>query len=173
MVFEEENSGTENTNKFRHWDHKFEWTRDEFETWCREEILQKYTDYCLLDDSFTGLGLPPAEYPLVGMCTQAAVFIKKSNTTRQQNGYKQYLREKQKANIMAYMNKTSSRRGLESPKASFYLNETEFSAESGYSVVYKQAYPFEPYENFESESERDEFIMNEVRTEIYLKPDYI
>ncbi|RMZ98040.1 small RNA 2 -O-methyltransferase-like [Brachionus plicatilis] len=43
--------------KFRHWDHKFEWTRDEFRKWCKEKILDVYQDYKLYNNSFHGLAI--------------------------------------------------------------------------------------------------------------------
>lgn len=39
--------------KFRHDDHKFEWTRKEFEAWC-VVLLEKYTDYEII--RLDGLG---------------------------------------------------------------------------------------------------------------------
>lgn len=42
--------------KFRHWDHKFEWTRNEFQKWCKEKILDTYQSYKLFNNSFYGLG---------------------------------------------------------------------------------------------------------------------
>lgn len=151
MVFEEENG---DSGKFRHW--------------CHEEILQKYQDYSLLDGCFTGLGMAPVEYPdNVGMYTQVAVFVKKQSTSQlsfvvSPNSYQRYFAQKNRANMLTYINKTSSRKGR-SRLPCFYLNESEFSIESGYNIVFKQAYPFiEPYENFETESERQESIMNEV-----------
>lgn len=42
--------------KFRHWDHKFEWSREEFEKWCTEKILNIYKNYKLFNNSFYGLG---------------------------------------------------------------------------------------------------------------------
>jgi hypothetical protein len=39
---------------FRHWDHKFEWTRSEFQNWVQTCIIDKYPDYIV--ERFDGLG---------------------------------------------------------------------------------------------------------------------
>lgn len=55
----------------RHWDHKFEWSREEFESWC-SEILRKYPDYTV---EYTGVGEDPTgKFQSVGHCSQIAVF---------------------------------------------------------------------------------------------------
>jgi hypothetical protein len=51
--------------KFRHPDHKFEFSRIEFQDWCQKEILDKYTDYVLVD-KVAGVGEPPCGYEDVG-----------------------------------------------------------------------------------------------------------
>ncbi|XP_055897634.1 small RNA 2'-O-methyltransferase-like isoform X4 [Biomphalaria glabrata] len=57
-------------NKFRHWDHKFEWNQTEFKSWC-EEICRRY-NYIV---EYTGVGLlPDKETHHLGYCSQAAVF---------------------------------------------------------------------------------------------------
>ncbi|RUS16635.1 hypothetical protein BC937DRAFT_90974 [Endogone sp. FLAS-F59071] len=50
-------------------DHKFEWTRAEFEEWCRASAAEY--NYSL---SFTGVGSLKHADPNVGRCTQVAVF---------------------------------------------------------------------------------------------------
>lgn len=55
----------------RHWDHKFEWTRQEFENWC--ETITTIYDY---DFDITGVGEPPVGSD-VGFCSQAAIFKRK------------------------------------------------------------------------------------------------
>ncbi|XP_064616827.1 small RNA 2'-O-methyltransferase-like [Liolophura sinensis] len=61
---------------FRHWDHKFEWTTEEFQNWCRAQA-DKY-EY---DVEFSGVGMgPPGSEPL-GYCSQAAIFVSKSPTS--------------------------------------------------------------------------------------------
>jgi hypothetical protein len=42
--------------KFRHWDHKFEWSRHEFQTWCQNRILNVYKNYKLHQNAYDGLG---------------------------------------------------------------------------------------------------------------------
>jgi hypothetical protein len=72
--------GNEDQNKFRHWDHKFEWTRSEFESWCCSEILAKYSDFELV--FFDGLGDAPEQFAdRVGKCTQMALFRRKNAFT--------------------------------------------------------------------------------------------
>ncbi|KAI1308380.1 Small RNA 2'-O-methyltransferase [Mortierella claussenii] len=53
---------------FRNDDHRFEWTREEFETWCKSAAKQY--GYSV---SFTGVGLLPQSDRQVGYCTQIAV----------------------------------------------------------------------------------------------------
>ncbi|KAF9382531.1 Small RNA 2'-O-methyltransferase [Podila verticillata] len=60
---------------FRHWDHKFEWTRKQFEDWCCS-AAQEYG----YSASFTGVGRLPNQDPAVGYCTQIAV-LKKTHFT--------------------------------------------------------------------------------------------
>ncbi|CAF0816931.1 unnamed protein product [Didymodactylos carnosus] len=59
--------------KFRHSDHKFEFTQQEFQTWSNN-IAQKYG----YDVSFDGVGLAPTDndayYEQIGYCTQIAIF---------------------------------------------------------------------------------------------------
>lgn len=52
----------------RHWDHKFEWTRKEFESWC-SNIVKEYP----YNVEYSGIGDPPASSD-VGHCSQMAVF---------------------------------------------------------------------------------------------------
>ncbi|XP_046845507.1 small RNA 2'-O-methyltransferase-like [Xenia sp. Carnegie-2017] len=63
---------------FRHYDHKFEWTRAEFQSWCLQEC-KKY-GYTV---SFSGVGDGPVGRENLGHCSQIAVFIKKED----ENGY--------------------------------------------------------------------------------------
>ncbi|XP_052094430.1 small RNA 2'-O-methyltransferase-like [Mytilus californianus] len=57
--------------KFRHYDHKFEWTRSQFQTWCND-ICGKYR----YDSKFYGIGEGPADSHSLGSCSQAAVFTR-------------------------------------------------------------------------------------------------
>ena len=61
-------------DQMRHWDHKFEWTREEFRTFC-EGVTTKY-DYKF--DLF-GVGDPPSEHQTVGPCSQGAIFTRQSS----------------------------------------------------------------------------------------------
>ena len=58
--------------KFRHWDHKFEWTRSEFQSWGNHVCLRY--GYKVF---FDGVGIQPfntESYGDVGFCTQIAIF---------------------------------------------------------------------------------------------------
>ncbi|XP_071953632.1 small RNA 2'-O-methyltransferase-like isoform X2 [Antedon mediterranea] len=57
---------------FRHWDHKFEWTRQEFQSWC-EKVTSMYP-YTV---KYSGVGLGPKGKEHLGHCTQIAIFYKK------------------------------------------------------------------------------------------------
>ncbi|KAJ3188915.1 Small RNA 2'-O-methyltransferase [Gaertneriomyces sp. JEL0708] len=59
------------TRRFRHWDHRFEWTRAEFECWSRS-IAQEYA----YNVEFSGVGLLASnpEDSTFGHCSQIAVF---------------------------------------------------------------------------------------------------
>lgn len=56
--------------KFRHWDHKFEWTREEFKVWCKS-LITTYPNYTY---ELTGVGEAPEEFSHFGFCTQLAIF---------------------------------------------------------------------------------------------------
>lgn len=58
--------------RFRHYDHKFEWTRNQFQTWCNE-ICETYG----YDSTFHGIGEGPTDSPDLGCCSQAAVLKRK------------------------------------------------------------------------------------------------
>jgi len=55
---------------FRHWDHKFEWTRVEFESWAAG-IVAEYPEYSV---EFSGVGHPSSGPCKQGPCSQIAVF---------------------------------------------------------------------------------------------------
>lgn len=58
--------------KFRHDDHKFEWTRQEFQDWCKN-ICVRYPDYCV---QFDGVGEAPADQKHLGYCSQIGIFTR-------------------------------------------------------------------------------------------------
>lgn len=64
----------ESPTKFRHYDHKFEWTRQEFVFWCAE-ICKQFPNYGFYLD---GVGHLPGSEPF-GPCTQIAVFHQVAN----------------------------------------------------------------------------------------------
>jgi len=55
---------------FRHWDHRFEWTRDEFRDWA-ERVVQTFTEYTV---DFSGVGFKDGCEESHGPCSQIAVF---------------------------------------------------------------------------------------------------
>ncbi|XP_015268620.1 PREDICTED: small RNA 2'-O-methyltransferase [Gekko japonicus] len=57
---------------FRHPDHKFEWSRAQFQNWALDAAARY--DYTV---EFTGLGAPPPGKDDVGFCTQIGVFVRK------------------------------------------------------------------------------------------------
>ena len=57
---------------FRHDDHKFEWTRQEFEDWANN-ICVRFPDYCV---QFHGIGKLEGRES-VGSCSQLGLFIRK------------------------------------------------------------------------------------------------
>ncbi|XP_063796242.1 small RNA 2'-O-methyltransferase isoform X2 [Pseudophryne corroboree] len=57
--------------RFRHPDHKFEWSRKEFQSWAMK-VAGQY-NYTV---EFSGVGKPPPEYQDVGFCSQIGVFNK-------------------------------------------------------------------------------------------------
>ena len=70
---------------FRHWDHKFEFTRNEFKEWALE-IVGKYTEYQV---TFDGVGEQPLHIESeedLGFCSQIATFIRKDFDVDSKNG---------------------------------------------------------------------------------------
>jgi hypothetical protein len=57
---------------FRHPDHRFEWTRHQFQTWC-VGVCAEYPHYSV---EFSGVGQPPPESSHVGCCSQIATFTR-------------------------------------------------------------------------------------------------
>ncbi|XP_052789828.1 small RNA 2'-O-methyltransferase-like isoform X2 [Mya arenaria] len=60
-----------NFSGFRHWDHKFEWSQEEFKEWC-DRVASRY-GYSV---DYGGVGLPPEGSEHLGMCSQAATFVR-------------------------------------------------------------------------------------------------
>lgn len=58
--------------KYRHWDHKFEWSRAEFREWT-SKVINDYPHYRV---EISGVGLPPEGQENVGHCSQLALFIR-------------------------------------------------------------------------------------------------
>ncbi|KAJ8921444.1 hypothetical protein NQ315_003062 [Exocentrus adspersus] len=57
---------------FRHFDHKFEWSREQFQDWANNIII-RFPNYTV---SFSGLGEGPAGTEHLGQCSQMAVFVR-------------------------------------------------------------------------------------------------
>jgi len=65
-------------DKFRHWDHKFEWTREEFRNWCTQ-VEEQYPEYSYeLEDTGTVFGTLPEEILDHGRCSSVATFVRDS-----------------------------------------------------------------------------------------------
>ncbi|KAL5291008.1 HENMT1 family protein [Megaselia abdita] len=60
-------------NGFRHYDHKFEWTRRQFKDWSFN-ICERFPNYLV---SFFGAGIAPPDYLKLGPVTQIALFVRK------------------------------------------------------------------------------------------------
>ncbi|GLV37998.1 Hen1 methyltransferase [Carabus blaptoides fortunei] len=60
-----------NFTGIRHYDHKFEWTRVQFEDWARN-VTVRYPNYTV---HFEGIGQGPAGTEQLGCCSQMAVFV--------------------------------------------------------------------------------------------------
>ncbi|KAI4501994.1 hypothetical protein M0802_002676 [Mischocyttarus mexicanus] len=59
-----------NISGFRHYDHKFEWTREQFQDWAHNIVL-RYSDY---EVTFDGVGNGPKDTEHLGTSTQMAIF---------------------------------------------------------------------------------------------------
>lgn len=59
--------------KFRHWDHQFEWSREQFQSWCCS-ITEEYN----YNVTYSGVGTPLKGKEDVGFCSQFAIFRRKS-----------------------------------------------------------------------------------------------
>ncbi|XP_045472285.1 small RNA 2'-O-methyltransferase-like isoform X3 [Harmonia axyridis] len=62
-----------NFKKFRHLDHKFEWTREQFESWA-SNITLRFPQYKV---TFFGIGKGPEGTDFLGSCSQLALFVRK------------------------------------------------------------------------------------------------
>lgn len=58
--------------QFRHWDHKFEWTRPQFQSWCYT-VAENYN----YEVTFDGVGEPIKGKTDIGFCSQFAIFRRK------------------------------------------------------------------------------------------------
>lgn len=67
----------ESDSKFRHFDHKFEWTRAEFAAWAGQ-VCRQFPEYSC---QFDGVGHLPGSEPY-GPCTQIAIFTRNTEEKR-------------------------------------------------------------------------------------------
>ncbi|XP_059620327.1 small RNA 2'-O-methyltransferase [Phlebotomus argentipes] len=64
-------------HNFRHDDHKFEWSREQFREWA-ENLAQRFPDYSV---SIQGIGPAPEGSEDHGCCSQAAVFVRNTESS--------------------------------------------------------------------------------------------
>lgn len=154
--------------KFRHWDHKFEWTRKEFQDWCQHDILNKFKDYRLV--RFDGLGVAPSGYEKFGFCSQFAIFVKNEvkllHAKRPEpNHYELYLREK----INFQIKNAQLTQSTQDEKKTFrpYFDQSEFELESfGYKLFYSIMFPFFSYD-FENDYDREQALVRELNHVVF------
>ena len=118
------------TGPFRHWDHKFEWTRKEFQDWCYEKVIKVYPEYNV---QFSGVGsFHDNRNESLGYCTQIAIFkLQNNNNTISQDvsqGTENY-------NVIAHHNYPIrvDHRSLEEKlidQLRYYIRECSFNSES-------------------------------------------
>ena len=66
---------------FRHYDHKFEWTRAQFQDWVQTKIIDQYPEYKI--ERFDGIGEGPGH---IGHCSQYVVIVRKDFYEAARNG---------------------------------------------------------------------------------------
>lgn len=171
MCIDERGDCITKKSEFRHWDHKFEWTRHEFETWCRIEILQKYSSYQLCGN-FSGIGSPPSGYEHVGFCTQTALFVYVDDENYMSHGqnlnlFDRYLVERKRLSV-------KNRLSFESRQKHFlYFMNEYFPDDGSYKLVLDISYPFECYD-FENDSDLNQALLGEINYLIMflIRPGY-
>jgi len=67
-----EDQKEDGTPRYRHWDHKFEWSRAEFQAWAGE-VVAGYPEYTV---QFSGVGITPGTELSHGPASQIAVFTR-------------------------------------------------------------------------------------------------
>ena len=102
---------------FRHWDHRFEWSRSEFRRWIDDAVLGEFPEYAV---EITGVGTS-AKRPEVGFCTQIAVFKRRDFALAADNGEL-----------------------LNEDDEDVYEDVTEDAAEFPYKILQRHVYPFRP-----------------------------
>ena len=104
---------------FRHDDHKFEWTRKEFEDWSNK-ICEDYPDYCV---QFHGVGRGPESTEHLGSVSQLALFLRKD--------------------FLRIVNEPLPSELLESMDTDFAaLTITDVKPGDEYELIHKVAFPF-------------------------------
>lgn len=162
VIFEKKNEsdslGSVPTKKFRHYDHKFEWTRNEFQQWCLQ-IMEKYKDTyekCLFD----GVGLAPANYTHVGMCSQVAIFFHKNLTDMNNNDDKKN-EVNQLSILKAHIKRLEEAKSLANHVEPFFGEKILF--DNDYKLIESIQYPFQ----IKTESDLEEDVANAISWLIY------
>ncbi|XP_060569939.1 small RNA 2'-O-methyltransferase-like isoform X2 [Ruditapes philippinarum] len=135
-----------NFSGMRHWDHKFEWSREEFQSWCKD-ICKNHQYYV----EFGGIGEPPSGAKHLGCCSQSAVFVRKSNATKHEhsdsisNSYKlitesdyPFTENKMSRDDMVTMEINYQLRQYQNMCTEEYLNLNNCSDHFGKPTIFKQ-----------------------------------
>ncbi|GJQ72939.1 hypothetical protein Trydic_g1581 [Trypoxylus dichotomus] len=151
-----------NSKPFRHADHKFEWTREQFQSWALN-IVTRFPNYTV---QFDGIGSGPVGSESVGCSTQIAVFLRLSSDEEQLSEVPRFCRE-----IITMSNLHQERHKESQGICTYYSyikqmqafndkinNHTEFI----YKEVYEIDYPYHI-----DKSTPEERILNEVRYKLY------
>ncbi|XP_014249039.1 uncharacterized protein LOC106666382 [Cimex lectularius] len=78
-----------NATKFRHYDHKFEWSREQFRDWA-ENLTVRYPNY---EFDICGVGPGPAgSEDKFGCCTQLVTFFRRTLFIEKSNEFKEFYR---------------------------------------------------------------------------------
>ena len=143
----------ENIKKFRHYDHKFEWSREEFQKWCLN-ILEIYNyGNCYFD----GVGDAPNGFEKVGNCSQIAVFVVKKTLNDLNNNNKTFsgINEDEPSILTEYVNKLQQ---TEYPQDfSPLVTDATFTG-SSYKLIDTIRFPYD----LKLDSNSNEKILNEL-----------
>ena len=153
--------------KFRHWDHKFEWTRYEFQSWC-QSLLEKYAEYELV--CYDGRGLGPEAYTDIGFCSQIALFKKKEKLMSESQPIKEYQKYLTKKSQLNFVNRMKRMKDEESIITEPFIKSDLLEAAGKEEIYASIQYPFDLFE-FENEELRNQAILEELNCLIrFVKP---